>query len=351
MMKITRIFCSWLVTALFFLLKLYPQQTSILVPPNESADAAFKNGILTLSYNGHTIFSGNVDRRDDELRFKTQVFRQRDKIQGICVLTSLDWSKKIRISGMVSGSGESFPCEVDRPSRGPLIVRHASGLSRSLRNRAVYDRNEDWVFSVDANPNVVVAPSEESAGRNTFSISIEGSEIVIRFRPHYYQKHRGLEFFEPWTYKVWPTSVAGWISWFAFYDKVSEKDMVETADVFSEVLKPFGYEYFQMDDGYQRGKGDPSLWLNPNNKFPHGLKYLADYIKSRGLKPGIWTGASVDQQELVDQHPSWFVHDQKGKPVRGNWIDFVLDASNPEALANVVQPLYKGLREQGWEYF
>ena len=75
---------------------------------------------------------------------------------------------------------------------------------------------------------------------------------MFRFRPRFYQKHRGLQAFEPWTYVVWPRPIVGWCSWFAFLDKVTEQDVKHTADVISEVLRPFGYEYLQIDDGYQR---------------------------------------------------------------------------------------------------
>jgi len=45
-----------------------------------------------------------------------------------------------------------------------------------------------------------------------------------------------------------------------------------------------GFEYIQIDDGYQPAHGD---WTN-NDKFPHGLDWLADYIKDKGFIPGIW---------------------------------------------------------------
>ena len=320
-------------------------------PPNAPASVEIEKNTITLSYNNSLIFSGEMNLTAENFLHKTNIYQEGEKIQQVILLTTLDWNKRIKISGKVLGSEESFPCEADPPSRGLAIVRHASGLSCSLRNRAVYDRSGDWVLSVDENPKVVIAPVLATEKQNVFSAEIEGFEIVLRFRPRFYQKHRGLKYFEPWTYKVWPHSVAGWISWFAFFDRVTEKDIIETADVFSEALGRFGYEYLQIDDGYQRGRAAAELWLNPNEKFPHGLKSLADYIKSKGLKPGIWTAAGIDQKDYAEKHPEWFVRDSKGKVARGNWIDYALDASNPAALDNVVRPLYQGLRQQGWEYF
>jgi alpha-galactosidase len=312
-------------------------------PPNAPAVATLRHKTLEVLYNKHRLFNGELSIPAESLQYRTQVFRTGDKIQQVVLLTTLD--------GKIYGGSEAFPCEADRPGRGPLIVRHASGLSRSLRNRAVYDRQEDWALSVDALPNVQITPDETAAPGETFSIEIEGFEIALRFRPHFYQQHRGLRFFEPWTYSVWPHSVAGWISWFAFYDKVTESDITETADVFSEVLKPYGFDYFQMDDGYQQNNAAPDLWLNPNRKFPHGLDSLAHYIKGRGLKPGIWTSASFFDQTFAQEHAGWFVRDDSDRLARGSWIEYPVDASNPEALEKLVVPLYRGLREQGWEYF
>lgn len=320
-------------------------------PPNAGATVDIKGTVITIRYNDHLVFSGDMSYAVESIQSRTNVYREGERIQQVVLLTTLDWNKKIMISAKVYGSEESFPCEADRPSGGPLVVRHSSGMSRSLRNRAVYDRSEDWVLSVDGNPSVVVLPVESAGKQKVFAMEIEGYEIVLRFRPRFYQKHRGLEFFEPWTYKVWPHSVVGWISWFAFYSKVTEKDILETADVFSAALRPFGFEYLQIDDGYQQGRGAPELWLNPNEKFPHGLKFLTDYIKSKGLKPGIWTAVGIDQRNYVEERLTWFVRDAGNKPVRGNWIEYALDASNPEALNNIVRPLYRGLHGQGWEYF
>jgi alpha-galactosidase len=81
------------------------------------------------------------------------------------------------------------------------------------------------------------------------------------------------------------------------------------------------------------------------------LKFLADYIKSKGLKPGLWTAASFSDGDEPQKHPEWFVRDAGGAAVQGNWIDHVVDAANPAALKTLIAPLYKELRAQGWEYF
>lgn len=322
--------------------------------PNAPARVEASGGRLVLTYAGETIFEGGLENVSATLQTRIRVFRSGDRIEQVVSLIDLEARSPLVLKGVIRGSGEAFPCEADRRDRrgaGPLVVRHVSGLSRSLLNRAVYDRRADWALSVDANPAVTVRPLETGRNGRAFELRARGGEIVLRFRPRFYQKHRGLAFFEPRRYKPWPRSVAGWISWFAFFDKVAEADIVETAEVFSEVLRPFGYEYLQIDDGFQQIQGAPEKWLVPNAKFPSGLKALAGKIEARGLVPGLWTAASVLDRAPVDARPDWFVRDGRGLPVKGNWIGWILDASNPEALDRMVRPLYEGLVEQGWRYF
>ncbi|OGD13267.1 MAG: hypothetical protein A2V76_10765 [Candidatus Aminicenantes bacterium RBG_16_63_14] len=320
-------------------------------PPNEAARIDVGEKSIRVRYDGRDMFKGEISAVGAGFEAKVNVHRTGNAVSQTVLLAPREKGGRVRIEGTLVGGPESFPCEADRRDRGPVMVRHVSGTSRSLLNRAVYDRGRDWVFSVDAGPRAVVTPLAEGPEDKEYGFEAEGGEIVLRFRPRFYQVHRGLEFFEPWTFKIWPHPVAGWISWFAFYDKVTEKDIVDTADTLSDVLLPFGYEVLQIDDGYQRGEGRPELWLEANAKFPQGLEFLPRYIRSKGLKPGIWTNVAFKQADFAAAHPDWFVTDEEGKPARGSWIEFSLDASKAEAVEAVVKPVYRGLRDMGWAYF
>jgi hypothetical protein len=322
-------------------------------PPNAPAQIKIDGTSIEISYHGRKIFSGSVENSQDLLRVTANSYKVGDAVHQVVVLNARTWENPVKLRGMISASEESFPCESERNARGPALVRHSSGLSKSLLNQAVYDRKWDWVLSVDDQPRTrtVIMPESEGNNTNAFALQAQGYEIILRFRPRFYQVHRGLKYFEPWTYRVWNKPIVGWCSWFAFFDNITEQDVVRTADVLAEVLAPFGYEYLQMDDGYQSGTGLPDLWLKPNEKFPDGLEFLAKYIKSKGLKPSIWTNVAFAQSDFAQNHKNWFVLSREGKVARGNWVDHPLDASVPEALEAVVRPIYRGLRSQGWEYF
>ncbi|MCK4772194.1 MAG: alpha-galactosidase [Candidatus Latescibacteria bacterium] len=320
-------------------------------PPIEPAEVTFDGGELVMTYHDSVIFSGHVGT-SGEVFFNDLHTDQNGVISQVVVLESKDLQTPITVTAEVIGSEESFPCEVDRKRSGFNIVRHSSGLSRSLLNRAVYDRKSDWVLSVDIPVRAAVTPTATGERENRFTMEISGPKIVLRFRPRYYQRHRGLYCFEPWTYRVWDQSVAGWCSWFAYFSEIDEEKMRCAADIFSEWLLPFGYRYFQMDDGYQQEPGGlPETWLQPNEKFPGGLDALCRYISSRGLEPGIWTYASFHRKDFVESNRDMFVLDEAGNPAHGMWVGYVMDASNPRTLEEIVRPLYRGLREMGWTYF
>lgn len=88
------------------------------------------------------------------------------------------------------------------------------------------------------------------------------------------------------------TPPMGWNSWNKFGCNVSEKLIKEMADamVQSGMLES-GYEYIVIDDCWQV-KRDSSGNIVPDPvRFPSGMKALADYIHSRGLKFGIYSCA------------------------------------------------------------
>ena len=320
-------------------------------PPDAPADVELSGRDVVIRYDGAPIFEGRI-ANPDALRVARPSVSERGGVvnQVVALFASRG---QVELSGTVSASGEAFACQSDRPARAVPIVRHASGPSRNLLDQAVYDRRRDWVLSVDDQPRTAtrVEPLADAPGGRTFRLESRGTEIVLRFRPRFYQQHRGLRYFEPWTYSTWARPVVGWCSWFAFLDQVTDRDVRHTADVLSDTLRPYGYQYLQIDDGYERGTGLPELWLTPNATFPDGLAATAGYIRSRGLTPGIWTNATFSQTGYADRHPEWFVRDATGRVARGNWIDHPVDASAPGALDTLVRPIYRGLRGMGWEYF
>jgi alpha-galactosidase len=317
-------------------------------PPNAPASWRTDGPRVRLTYDGATLFDGTLSDSSAELRALV------DTTDGV-VTQVLKWTVRggasLTLAGRVAAGDEAFPCEVDRREDGLALIRHSVGLSHSLLNRAVYDRGRDWVVSVDYPAGVTITPADSATSGTTFRLEATGREVALRFRPRFYSRHRGLAQFAPWTYRSWRHSVAGWTSWYAFRDRVTENDIRRTAAVIAETLAPFGYEYVQIDDGYQRTPvGLPDTWLVTNEKFPGGLAGLTGMITAKGLKSGLWTNVSFQQLDEALAHPHLFVRTPDGRPAYGNWIGYVLDGSDA-TLDTIVRPVYRALRAMGWSYY
>jgi alpha-galactosidase len=336
-----------------FCLCLYSQERPISIPANGPAVVTLNGNELIVKYDNAVILKATIEKDPSTFYLRQMVDENNGVITQTFSITASDY-KNFSFSGLIAASEESFPCEAERRQSGTVVVRHTSGLSSSLLNRAVYDRKGDWVISVDnsySSSDLKISPAETGVSANKFALNINGNEIVLRFRPHYYQKHRGLKYFEPWNYKVWDKPVVGWCSWFAYKSSVTEKDIKTTADVISEKMLPYGLEYLQIDDGYQQETAQPDKWLVPNSKFPGGMNGLAAYISSKGLKPAIWTNVAFTNENYVEANKSMFVTDSKGEPVKGRWLGYAIDGSSQKALDNLIKPIYSGFKNMGWRYF
>ena len=90
-----------------------------------------------------------------------------------------------------------------------------------------------------------------------------------------------------------PTPPMGWNSWNTFATEINEQLVKDIADKFISLgLKDAGYEYIILDDGWMAMERDVNgnLIADPI-KFPSGMKALADYIHSKGLKFGLYNCA------------------------------------------------------------
>lgn len=90
------------------------------------------------------------------------------------------------------------------------------------------------------------------------------------------------------------TPPMGWNSWNKFNCDVNEELIMKMADaMISSGMKDAGYEYIVVDDCWQVSRDENGNIQHDTQRFPHGIKYLADYIHSKGLKFGIYSDAGI----------------------------------------------------------
>jgi len=348
-------------------------ERTIVPPPNAPADVRWDSGqgTLRLGYNGSVVLDAVVTARAPDgtdlaagIKLESQHERgDADHVEQRLTFTLAEPAKDVELvlRGTLTGSEEAFPAETGGEAQKCFpCVRTSVGLSRSLRNNAVYDRRWDWVLIGPTDGATRIAPTRDER-RHEFAWQSRGPAVELVFRPRFYQKHKGLAYFQPWTYKVWQDSVTGYCTWWPYRGGFSQKVLDDIVDVFSEKRLPdFGYRYVQIDDCFQTGGGSPEGFLNWNGKFPGGPEYLVDRIHSAGMEAGVWVFCVMYDsdpvvREMAREHPDWFVRNPDGtvKRIVNPWSGagfYALDTTNRQALDRLVRPTYRGLKKQGFTY-
>ncbi len=120
------------------------------------------------------------------------------------------------------------------------------------------------------------------------------------------------------------TPPMGWNSWNTFGRQIDESVVRETADALvSSGLKDFGYEYVVIDDCWSvrdRRDSNGDLIANPE-KFPNGIKALADYVHCKDLKLGIYSDAA---EMTCSGYPGSLGFEEQDAELWASWgIDFL----------------------------
>ncbi|MEX0801633.1 MAG: glycoside hydrolase family 36 protein [Dehalococcoidia bacterium] len=151
----------------------------------------------------------------------------------------------------------------------------------------------------------------------------------------------------------WPHVPSGWCSWYQYFGAVTEDDIVANLERLAALREDLPLEYVQVDDGYQSGIGD---WLTVNEKFPHGMAWLAERIHERGFKAGLWLAPFLAgaQSRLFAEHPDWMLRSPSGEPAVAiqNWgqLCYALDCTRPEVIQWLDEVFRTVTEEWGYDY-
>lgn len=170
--------------------------------------------------------------------------------------------------------------------------------------------------------------------------------------PDFVRKHMGVRIEE---IKEKPMFVYN--TWYPFLWNIDENLVRELALAASEC----GVEEFIIDDGWQinidlhsEGRKLYGDWEVNKEKFPNGLKPVFDYIKSLGMRPGLWLSlASVDpSSQVYRQHPEWFVKNKKNEHISLHSVDNhgYTACMGTDWYGYIKETLLRLVREHGLEY-
>ncbi len=153
-----------------------------------------------------------------------------------------------------------------------------------------------------------------------------------------------------------PPEPAGYCTWYHAGASNAEK-LAEQAAFAEKALKPFGFNFVQIDDGWQDGEklnGPRKNFtrVRPKGPYPEGMKPTADMIQARGMTAGIWfmPFAGTFDDPWFKDHPDWFAHRADGKAYDVKWGGTALDMTHPEVQKYVAENVRRITKDWGYKY-
>lgn len=250
----------------------------------------------------------------------------------------------------------SEPIQARLDGHGSSVWQMESGPATSRLNDCIYDRFRDQAIRV------LARQTRFTAVKGGFRVTADdplGGAPRCRFELVSRVFRRRLPFYSPLNKRMWPRAPVGWCSWYDYFARVKESDILSNADALAADYKPFGLSVCLIDAGWQRaGNGENNSpiggnWDTANRKFPHGMKWMADQIHARGLKAGLWLAVFGNaDRDFYERHADWFLHNADGSAKLGTWFGtYVADFSNPQLQQYLYNVYRRHTLDWGYDYF
>lgn len=142
----------------------------------------------------------------------------------------------------------------------------------------------------------------------------------------------------------------GWDSWSTkYHHNINEAVILENLDAADRQLKRYGWTHFALDAGWERGLGD---WEAHPERFPNGMKAMADEIHRRGMTASLWINpfAVSPNAPVAREHPEWLLRPAPGLGrmlVGGDKL--LLDVTRPEVRDHVAGIARRITSEWGYD--
>lgn len=224
-----------------------------------------------------------------------------------------------------------------------------------------HDRGNGVVFSGITN-GVVCLDAQVDYGR--LRIGAGKSATTETFAIGYFGDARlGLESLADTMARVYQIrlrpQVTGYCTWYSNPNggASDEKHLIELTEFAARELKPFGFDFVQIDDKWQMGKernGPAKNFTthNPAGPYPNGLRTVTARADSLGLVSGLWfmPFAGDHQDPYFAGHPDWFVKRTNSQPYETDWGGTSLDMTRAGARENL-RLVVRNIRDWGFRYF
>ena len=167
----------------------------------------------------------------------------------------------------------------------------------------------DWTFLFRAGPKVnrMVLEPGETVRLPRVHVGVYGGGAEVGFNS---VRRYVAEVLAPDVEGDRPRAFVAYHHWFGIHEEFDEALMRKQVDRASEL----GLEYFEVDAAWYYS-GGREFWYGVGNwervdrtKFPNGLEPFAEYVRSKGLRFGLWfePERGRDDSDWVREHPDWY---------------------------------------------
>ena len=238
---------------------------------------------------------------------------------------------------------------VSSPVKGVLNV--TSGPAASPAADALFDRRTDTLLSFGMPMNFSF---DYASGSYGFAASFDGAErgdtVNIVPTENYLSDRFGIRYkcIRPKFGGVVP---AGFMTWYALTWDANEKTLTDNIKAQAEKLKKYGANIIWVDwewyhNPVNTGDGIKCDSFTPDpDKYPHGMKYICDFIKENGFIPAIWISPDHDvrENEYLKKYPEMLLIKRK------SWCgDYFFDPTNDKYLNEFLPAVFNNILDWGY---
>ncbi len=233
------------------------------------------------------------------------------------------------------------------PRENSEVMYFALGQVTNRKAHSLFDRKVDTAISFSGGSTMTRSALDPNLLELMFPVP---GSAMVRVTPDYYTKVLGVPYYVPFDDSVFETAPEVWCSWTSYYADVRESDIVKNTDWLAENLIPYGFDYVQIDDGYDRGltANTTGSRTGTRKSFPTGRPGWPDTSSQRDFDPASgWFRTPMQERSRNTRTGTSTSTD--GSIVR-DYSTPALDSSNPEVL-EFLRHLFSTLDGWGFEYY
>jgi hypothetical protein len=255
------------------------------------------------------------------------------------------------MSGAMSFGAPGRPVCFDR--RG-MNLRSAFGPAASAVDNVLFNVKTDSALEI-LGPSFRMKYDWDNACFN-YTMRTGGDDVVrdfsLRLHEQVFERKFGIAYAPMNHNTCFPVPPVGWMTWYAVQFDACEETVLENARFQKEKLAPYGanalwvdWEWYHSDFTGTNKPGTDIFHPDPD-RYPRGLKYLADEIAALGLIPALWIGATNDPNynEFLEANPDALLVQKRG------WCgQYFIDPTHPKIRSEYMPRVFTNIRDMGYK--